>query len=77
MQNLNFNHNWAFWKLTESHAISHQAKAETERTTSERTLISMTDAILGASAVPGAPTHAYELEPPGPVNGNEAKRDVA
>jgi len=41
--------------LIESHAISHQAKAETERTTSERTLISMTDASLA---------HTAEVEPP-------------
>jgi hypothetical protein len=41
--------------LIESHAISHQAKAETERTTSERTLISMTDASWA---------HTAEVEPP-------------
>ena len=60
--------------MTEIHAISHQAKAkaETERTTSERTLISMTDAILGAAAGASACAcaHAYEL--PGPSTGNEA-----
>ena len=35
--------------------MSHQAKAETERATSERTLISMTDASLA---------HTAEVEPP-------------
>ena len=55
MNNFKFNHNWAYLKLIENHAISHQAKAETERTTSERTLISMTDASWA---------HTAEVEPP-------------
>ena len=55
MKNFKFNHNWTFWKLIENHAMSHQAKTETERATSERTLISMTDASLA---------HTAEVEPP-------------
>ena len=41
--------------MIENHAMSHQAKTETERATSERTLISMTDASLA---------HTAEVEPP-------------
>jgi hypothetical protein len=44
MNNFKFNHNCSFLKWIENHVMSHQAKTETERTTSERTLISMTDA---------------------------------
>ena len=55
MKNFKFNHNWTFWKLIENHAMSHQAKTETERATSERTLISMTDASLA---------HTAEVVPP-------------
>ena len=41
--------------MIENHAMSHQAKTETERATSERTLISMTDASLA---------HTAEVVPP-------------